>query len=145
VDRLPVDALTSPSSALLTAHVPILGTMEPRELPRTGTCDVSTVGRRSGQVRRTEIWYVVVDGQIVLTGTPGGRDWLANLRRHPEATLHLRAPARDLHVLAREVTDPARRRHVAEEARRLQPWYADQPASVDDWVAESPMVVLEPQ
>jgi len=119
--------------------------MEPDELPLTGTCDVSTIGRRSGTVRRIEIWYVVIDGQIVLTGTPGSRSWLANLRDHPEAVLHLRDPSRDVAVVAREVTDPARRRRVAEEAGRLQPWYADQPYSIDDWVADSPMVVLEPE
>ena len=118
--------------------------MEPPDLPPTGTCDVSTLGRRSGSTRRTEIWYVVVDGRIVLTGTPGPRGWLANLRDHPEAALHLRDPARDLAVQAREVTDPARRRRIAEEAFRLQPWYADQPYSIDDWVAHAPMVVLEP-
>jgi deazaflavin-dependent oxidoreductase (nitroreductase family) len=118
--------------------------VEPHELPLTGTCDVSTIGRRSGAVRRVEIWYVIVDGQIVLTGTPGPRSWLANLRLHPEAVLHLRDPSRDLAVLGREVTDHERRRHVAEEAGRLQPWYAEQPYSIDDWVADSPMVVLDP-
>jgi deazaflavin-dependent oxidoreductase (nitroreductase family) len=118
--------------------------MEPHELPLTGTCDVGTIGRRSGGVRRTEIWYVVIDGQIVLTGIPGPRSWLANLRHHPEALVHLRDPARDLAVLARELTDQAQHRRVAEEAGRLQPWYADQPYSIDDWVADSPMVVLDP-
>jgi deazaflavin-dependent oxidoreductase (nitroreductase family) len=114
----------------------------PQGLPLTGTCDVSTRGRRSGETRRIEIWYVVVDGQIVLTGTPGPRGWLANLRAHPDAVLHLRDPARDVTVVAREVRDPAERRRVAEEAGRLQPWYTAQPWSVDDWVAGSPMVVL---
>jgi deazaflavin-dependent oxidoreductase (nitroreductase family) len=113
-------------------------------LPLTGTCDLTTVGRRSGEARRIEIWYVVADGQIALTGTPGPRSWLANLRAHPDAVLHLRHPARDLAVVAREVTDRAERRRVAEEAARLQPWYAEQPYSIDDWVAGSPMVVLVP-
>jgi F420H(2)-dependent quinone reductase len=118
--------------------------VEPPDLPLTGTCDVSTIGRHSGSVRRIEIWYVLVDGQIVLTGTPGPRSWLANLREHPEAVLHLRDPARDLTVVAREVTEPAQRRRVAEEAGRLQPWYADQAYSIDDWVADAPMVILQP-
>jgi len=118
--------------------------VEPLDLPLTGTCDVTTIGRRSGAARRVEIWYVVVDGQIVLTGTPGPRSWLANLRDRPEAVLHLRDPARDLAVLAREVVDHGPRRRVAEEAHRLQPWYADQPYSIEDWVGDSPMVVLEP-
>ena len=125
------------------ASTPTLCIVEPHDLPVTGTCDVSTIGRRSGRVRRTEIWYVIIDGQIVLTGTPGPRSWLANMRDSPDVVLHLRDPARDLAVLAREVTDRAQRRRVAEEAGRLRPWYADQPYSIDDWVADSPMVVLQ--
>ncbi len=113
-------------------------------LPLTGTCDLSTVGRRSGQPRRVEIWYVVVDGRIVVTGTPGARHWLANLRAHPGAVLHLRGPQRDLAVRGSEVVDPAARRRVAEEAWRLQPWYAEQPYSLEQWVADSPMVALTP-
>ena len=113
-------------------------------MPSTGTCEISTLGRRSGRARRIEIWYVVVDGQIVLTGTPGARHWLANLREHPEAVLHLREPASDLEVVTDEVTDPATRRHVVERAWRLQPWYAAQPYSMDDWVSGSPMVTLTP-
>lgn len=118
--------------------------MDAEALPPTGTCEVSTVGRRSGRVRRVEIWYVVVDGQIVLAGTPGGRSWLANLREHPQAVLHLRVPVRELDVLAQEVMDPVRRRRITDQAWRLQPWYAAQPYSVDDWVRGSPMVTLTP-
>jgi deazaflavin-dependent oxidoreductase (nitroreductase family) len=118
--------------------------MDSRRLPVTGTCDVSTTGRRSGQARRVELWYVVVDGDVVLTGTPGARHWLANVREHPRAVLHLRHPDRDVPVTATEVTDGTRRRRIAEEAWRLQPWYADQPYSIADWVASSPMVVLVP-
>ncbi|HET7821610.1 MAG TPA: nitroreductase/quinone reductase family protein [Ornithinibacter sp.] len=115
------------------------------ELPLTGTCDLETIGRRSGRPRLVEIWYVVVDRQIVVTGTPGARHWLRNLRDHPQAVLHLREPALQLAVTAHEVTDPLARRHIAEQARRLQPWYGEQPFSVDDWVAGSPMVILTPR
>jgi deazaflavin-dependent oxidoreductase (nitroreductase family) len=113
-------------------------------LAATGTCELTTTGRRSGRPRRVEIWYVVVDGRVVVTGTPGPRDWLANLRAHPRATLHLREPRLDVEVTASEVTDAATRRRVAEEARLRQPWYAAQSYSVDDWVAGAPMVVLLP-
>jgi deazaflavin-dependent oxidoreductase (nitroreductase family) len=119
--------------------------LDPAEgLPPTGTCDVSTVGRRSGEWRRVEIWYVVVDGRMVLTGTPGARHWLANLRAHPQAVLHLRDPQRDVPVASAEVTLPHERRRIAEEAWRLQRWYADQPFDLGEWVAASPMVVLTP-
>lgn len=101
---------------------------DPDGLPPTGTCDLTTVGRRrSGQGRRVEIWYVLVDGRVVVTGTPGARHWLANLRDGPTAGLHLRGPARDVAVAAHEVNDAASRRRVAVEAWRLQPWYAEQP------------------
>ncbi|KRB45079.1 hypothetical protein [Terrabacter sp. Root181] len=118
--------------------------MDVAELPPTGTCEISTLGRRSGRVSRIEIWYVVVDAQIVLTGTPGSRHWLANLRGHREAVLHLGEPVSDLQVVADEVTDPATRRHVVEQAWRIQPWYAAQAYSIDDWVSASPMVTLTP-
>ncbi|MCV2392900.1 nitroreductase family deazaflavin-dependent oxidoreductase [Actinotalea sp. M2MS4P-6] len=118
--------------------------MGAEDFPPTGTCDLTTIGRRSGAERRVEVWYVTVDDRIVLTGTPGARDWLANVRARPEAVLHLRRPVRDVRVTAVEVTDAAERRHVAEVAWRLQPWYAEQPYSVDDWVAGSPMLVLVP-
>jgi hypothetical protein len=118
--------------------------MEVAAMPPTGTCEISSVGRRSGRMRRAEIWYVVIDGEIVVTGTPGPRHWLANLREHRGAVLHLQEPAVDLPVTAVEVTDLAARRRVAEQAWRLQPWYAQQPYSVDDWVSSSPMLVLSP-
>jgi deazaflavin-dependent oxidoreductase (nitroreductase family) len=131
-------------SQSLDRDSPILRVVDARDLPLTGTCDLSTTGRRSGQDRRVKIWYVIIDGQIVVTGTPGARNWLANLRDHPDAILHLRDPSRDLPVTPEEVTDQAKRRRLVEEARRIQPWCADQPYSIEDWVAYAPMVVLMP-
>lgn len=119
--------------------------MAPDDLPPTGTCDLITTGRRSGLRRSTEIWYLVVDDEIVITGTPGPRAWLSNLRQQPVGLLRLRNPCRDLAFIAEEVTDPAARRHLAERARDLQPWYGEQPYSVEDWVDDAPMVVLRPQ
>src|SRR5215218_5865605 len=118
--------------------------MDTAGLPLTGTCQLTTVGRRSGQERRVEIWYVIVDEQFVVTGTPGARDWLANLREHPNAVLHLGSPHGDLAVTAYEVTDEARRQRVVSEAWRLQPWYAAHPHTREDWVAVAPMVTLGP-
>lgn len=116
--------------------------MRTEDIPPTGTCDLTTVGRRSGQPRRVEIWYVTVDGEIVVTGIPGVRSWLANLRARSQAVLHLRSPDRDIEVEAAEVTDKAKRRRITTEAFRLQPWYAQQPYSLEDWVDGAPMVVL---
>ena len=64
---------------------------------------------------------------------------------HDLTAVEIARRVRAREVTAREVTDPVERRRVAEEARRLQPWYAAQPWSVADWVAASPMVVLAPR
>jgi deazaflavin-dependent oxidoreductase (nitroreductase family) len=119
--------------------------MDPDDLPLTGTCDLSTMGRRSGRWRRVEIWYVIVDGRMVVTGTPGARHWLANLRANHEAVVHLRDPDRDLAVSAQEVTEERCRRRIVAEAWDLQPWYAKQAYSMDDWVQHSPMVFMTPR
>ena len=119
--------------------------MDLDDLPLTGTCDLSTMGRRSGRWRRVEIWYVIIDGQLVVTGTPGARHWLANLRANPNAVVHLRDPARDLAVSVVEVTEQSTRRRIVAQAWHLQPWYAEQAYSMEDWVQDSPMVIMGPR
>ncbi|WP_378101441.1 nitroreductase/quinone reductase family protein [Cellulomonas sp. T2.31MG-18] len=119
--------------------------MSPSQMPATGTCVLRTLGRRTGRWRSVELWYVVTDAALVLTGTPGPRAWVANLRVNPAAVVRLRDPQRERAVVAREVTDPDRRRRIIAEAWRLQPWYAEQPYSVEEWVASSPVVVLDPR
>lgn len=116
--------------------------MDLTQLPATGTCDLTTTGRRTGEPRRIEIWYVVVEGRLLVTGTPGTRGWLANLRANPVALLHLRAPATDVRVIAREVVDPAERQRLIEGAWRVQPWYAAQRPTIQAWVERSPLVEL---
>jgi deazaflavin-dependent oxidoreductase (nitroreductase family) len=108
------------------------------ELADDPTIDITTTGRRSGQPRRIEIWMLDVDGRFFITGTPGRRDWLANLRADPHLVVHLKRRARlDLDARAEVVTDPATRREVLEHLSAH--WYRDQ-APVDELVATSPMV-----
>ncbi|NNF69098.1 MAG: nitroreductase family deazaflavin-dependent oxidoreductase, partial [Acidimicrobiia bacterium] len=54
------------------------------------TIDITTVGRVSGEPRRTEIWFRNLDDQVYITGTPGPRDWYANLVANPSFTFHLK-------------------------------------------------------
>ena len=54
------------------------------------TIDITTIGRRSGESRRIEIWFLNVDGVIYITGTPGPRDWFANLAADPSLIFHLK-------------------------------------------------------
>lgn len=108
------------------------------ELADDPTIDITTIGRRSGQPRRIEIWMLDVDGRFFITGTPGPRDWIANLRADPRLVIHLKRGAqRDLDARAEPVTDEVTRRRVLEHLSAR--WYLSQSALVD-LVAAAPMV-----
>ena len=75
--------------------------------------DITTTGRRTGRPRRVEIWFHNIDGQIIITGQPGPRDWLANLIADPTFTFHLKGNVQaDLPARARVITDPEERRAI---------------------------------
>jgi deazaflavin-dependent oxidoreductase (nitroreductase family) len=111
-----------------------------RALAEDPTVDITTIGRRSGQPRRIEIWMMAVDDQFFITGTPGRRDWLANLRADPRIVVHrTRGEELDLDGRASEVTDEPTRRRVIEHLAAS--WYRGQ-TSIDDLVANAPMVEI---
>ena len=104
------------------------------------TIDMTTTGRQTGRERRVEIWFHTVDGAIYITGTPGTRDWYANLLADPSFTFHLKESVTvDLPATAVPITDPATRRAVLEEiTTRVR---ASQ--RLDDWIRASPLVRVE--
>ena len=102
------------------------------------TVEITTIGRRSGKPRRLEIWMYAIDGKYIITGTPGVRDWYANLLADPKMTLHLPGGP-DLAVTATPVDDMAFRRTAFTAAKTW--WYRSQ-APVEELVATSPMVEL---
>ncbi len=105
--------------------------------------DITTIGRKSGEPRRIEIWYHRVDGRYYITGTPGRpRDWYANLVAHPDFTFHLKQSATaDLPATARPVTEPAEREKVfGELLARLSDFTSKPGQEHEVWVAESPLV-----
>lgn len=107
------------------------------------TCDITTTGRRSGAPRRIEIWYFVVDGRVYITGTPGSRDWLANLAADPRFTFHVKEGASaDLPARAELITDPAERRRIMGAVMRGNAWFREQSFDLDAWVAGSPLVAV---
>ncbi|MFN8474040.1 MAG: nitroreductase/quinone reductase family protein [Anaerolineae bacterium] len=109
-----------------------------REALATGrTIDITTIGRKSGEPRRIEIWFHNVDGHLYITGTPGHRSWYANLVAHPEFTFHLKEGVQaDLPARARPITDPAEKRAtLVPILTRL-----GREADIDRWVADSPLV-----
>src|SRR5262245_26233695 len=84
-----------------------------RALANDRTIDITTTGRNSGQPRRTELWMYRHDGRVFLSGSPGTRDWYANLLVDPEFTFHLKGSVQaDLPARARPITDEPERREV---------------------------------
>jgi deazaflavin-dependent oxidoreductase (nitroreductase family) len=109
-------------------------------LERDRTIDITTTGRKTGKPRRKEIWFHNVDGRLYLTGTPGRRDWYANLLAHPEFTFHLKRSVRaDLPARATPILDKARRRAILAS---IHPKLSGQ-RDLEAWVEASPLMVVE--
>lgn len=105
-------------TALLTADVRA-------ELARGQRIDITTRGRRTGQLRRIELVFHNVDGRILISGRPGQpRDWVANLRADPRMTFHLKGGlVADLPARGRVVTDRQERERLLAPIARL--WRMD--------------------
>ena len=112
-----------------------------RALENDQTIDITTTGRNSGQPRRIEVWRYRYDGRIFLSGSPGTRDWYANLLVNPEFTFHLKGSVQaDLPAIAHPVTDET-------ERRKVMPSILDElgrgSGDLEELVARSPLVEVE--
>lgn len=84
-----------------------------RALEHGGLIDITTRGRRTGQLRRIELVFHNLDGRIYISGRPGRRGWYANLVADPHFTFHLGGSVvADLPATARPITDLEERRRV---------------------------------
>ena len=104
-------------------------------LGSTMTVDLTTIGRTSGLPRTTEIWWFRVDGRFIITGPPGPRDWLANVRQNP--TIVITAPEGEFQGTAVEIHDPNFRRVVF-----MHPgvgWYQSQ-SQLEALIETAPMI-----
>jgi len=103
--------------------------------------DLTTIGRRTGQPRRIEIFLHDQDGLLFISGMPRAdrtRDWIHNIAADPRVVLHLKqSVTADIPATARIVTDPAERRPLMEAAARR--WGR---SDVDEMVRHSPLIVL---
>jgi hypothetical protein len=111
-----------------------------RALETERTIDITTMGRASGRPRRIEMWFHNLDGRLYLTGTPGARDWYANLQEDPVFTFHLKGQVRaDLPARATAIVEPGRRRAI------LTPLLdrLGRSADLEAWVRESPLVEVD--
>lgn len=112
--------------------------LDPEVLADHLTIELTTFGRRSGRPRRIEIWWFNVDGRFVITGTPGKRDWYANVLANPEVIVHVAGA--DLSARARPVSDPAARARVFDNPNAG--WYSSQ-AQRQRLIDESPMIEVD--
>ena len=113
-------------------------------LARGLTCDITTTGRNSGKPRRIEIWYFVLDERVYITGTPGPRDWYANLLAQPRLVFHVKEGAHaDLPARATAINDAAERHRILGAVMRGNSWFRAQSYNLDAWVAGSPLVEVE--
>jgi deazaflavin-dependent oxidoreductase (nitroreductase family) len=112
-----------------------------RALSRGHTIDLTTTGRRTGLPRRIELVFHVIDGRVYISGLPGfPRSWMANIRRNPRVTFHLKGPIKaDLPATAREITEPAERRRIMEQVARN--WRR---TDVDRMMVQSPLIEVTP-
>ena len=112
------------------------------------TIDIVVTGAKTGLPRRTEIWFMNINGRIIICGTPKAdgrqgnytpRDWMANLKANPEFTFCLKESVNaELKARAVEVVDVEDRRYLM-SAPETQ-WYRSQVDSIDDLVSYSPIV-----
>jgi len=110
-----------------------------RALRHGAVIDITTVGRRSGEPRRIEIVFHVIDGRIYISGMPRAdrrRAWLANLEADPRLTFHLKGPVHaDLPARARIITEEPERRAILTEVATV--WRGQ---NVDAMVRHSPLI-----
>jgi deazaflavin-dependent oxidoreductase (nitroreductase family) len=105
------------------------------ELARHRTIDLTTIGRRSRLPRRIEIWWFYVDEAFIITGTPGPRDWYANVVADPKVIIHV--AGHDLPATAHPISDVDARSRVFDS--ELTRWYSSQ-AQRQRLIDQAPMV-----
>ena len=105
--------------------------------------DITTIGRKSGQHRRIEIWFHNWEDELYLTGLPGPRSWAANLLANPEFVFHLKESIRmDIPGVAIPIYQKNERQQILTallEKMKLPP----ERSHLDEWVAGSPLFRLE--
>lgn len=113
-----------------------------------GIADITTIGRKTGQPRRIEIYFHHFDGAFYLTGRPGfKRDWQANIEANPEFMLHLkRRVTADVPVTGEPEPDPEERSRILFRAL-TESWGSDPGTArtdLDRWVESSPFIRFLP-
>lgn len=119
----------------------------PASSARDRTVDITTIGSKTGQPRRIEVWFYRVDDEIYLTTVPAHRAWYGNIVAHPEFTFHLKHGVRaDLAAVGTPVRDDETRRRVFAAIiddlnQPSNPAGLPQPVTpLEEWMAGSPLI-----
>ena len=99
--------------------------------------DFTTTGCKSGQSARIEIWWFRVGNRFIITGTPGRRDWYANVMADPSIIIH--TPLGDFAGRGLVVTDVELRRRIMTDPNLS--WYQTQ-SELEALVTGSPMIEI---
>ena len=108
--------------------------------------DITTTGRKTGQLRRIEIRFDNLGGELVITGMPSTRrSWYANMVAHPEFTFHLKMSMRaDIPAKATPITDSAERRDVYTRLAETWRWSEERKSQeLAGWIETAALVRLE--
>ncbi len=109
--------------------------MSDEALAAIRTIDLTTIGRKSGQASRIEIWWHRVAERFIIAGTPGPRDWYANILANPAIVIHV--GGRDLPAKAVPIADEAFRRTVFTDPETG--WY-EANSDLESLVASAPLI-----
>jgi len=105
--------------------------------------DITTIGRKTGQPRRIEIWAHNLDERLIQTASPGRRSWYANMLEPPKITLHLKGEVKaDLAATVRPILDESERRDVLTRLNAASAFRQSQNMDVEEWVRNSCLVEL---
>lgn len=105
--------------------------------------DITTIGRKTGQPRRIEIWAHNLEDRLIQTASPGRRSWYANMLETPKITLHLKGEVKaDLAATVRPILDESERRDVLARLNAASAFRQSQNMDVEEWVRNSCLVEL---
>jgi deazaflavin-dependent oxidoreductase (nitroreductase family) len=104
--------------------------------------DITTVGRKTGQPRRIEIWFHYLDGRVYITGAPGPRSWYANMLANPDIIFHFKQSIqRDIPARATPIRDDGERRHIFERMHEVEERMRAR--DIEDRVSSAPLVEIQ--
>ena len=110
----------------------------------TDCCDITTIGRITGNVHTIEIWFGVIDDTMYLiSGNGPSADWYRNALVNREVAVRI---DQQTHIgIARDVTDADERRRVGDVMGQKYPWEGESSIGLtrQAWCYEVPVLAID--